>query len=327
MSLAMTRRRYFLSSIALPVLAIMSSVSASSAAPILKLVKVARPSATGFEFSFLEIGEAKGIFAKNGIKIQIFDLPGSKDQQALAAGDVDIVLGAGPELALIAKGSPVKAVAAMAGAPLNMGLIVRAHSTLKPKEFKGRTIGVTATHSLTDWLAMEFSKQQGWGEHGIRRVALGSPDGMIAALRAKNVDGIVASTETGYRLQERGQAKVLLSFGSRIHDFLTHIIFANDAFMKKSPGALRGFLKAWFETVDFIKQHKGEAIKISRKTTKLSQAMADRIYDEQMPMYYVDGHFPKKNLQGMKQALLDMGAFVKAPPDGKLIDERFLPAK
>ena len=291
------------------------------------LVRVGRSSATGFEFSILDVGIAEGFFQKNGVDIQIFELPGSGNQRALASGDIDVALGTGVELALIVKGSPVKAVAAMAGPPLNMGLIVRGDSPLQPNDFKGRTIAVSAAHSLTDWLAMEFSRQQGWGDNGVNRIALGGPDAMIAALRSKNADGIVASTATGYRLEEHGQGKVLLTFGARIRDFLTHVIFASDGFIKRRPDALRGFLKGWFETVTFMTQYRSEAIRLSRKTTQLSEKMADRTYDEQMPMFYEDGHFPEKNLKGTESALADMGALAKAPVDSELIDERFLPSK
>jgi NitT/TauT family transport system substrate-binding protein len=155
---------------------------------------------------------------------------------------------------------------------------------------------------------------------------MGGPDAMVAALRSKNVDAIVASAATGYLLQERGQGKVLFIFGSRIHDFLTHVIFANDMFIENRPDDLRRFLRGWFQTVVFMKQNRGEAIRISRKTTELSEKMAEKTYDEQMPMFYADGHFPRKNLQGTERALTEMGAWTQIPDDSELIDARFLPA-
>ncbi len=58
---------------------------------------------------------------RNGLDIEISGFGGdAKLQQAMAADAVDIGLGSGPGMAFIVKGSPVKAIAAMAGPPLHL---------------------------------------------------------------------------------------------------------------------------------------------------------------------------------------------------------------
>ena len=44
-----------------------------------------------------------------------------------------------------------------------------------------------------------------------------------------------------------------------------------------------------------------------------------------MPTFFIDGHFDRKKLAAVKQALLDTGVIDKAVPDDQLIDESFLP--
>ena len=60
----------------------------------------------------------------------------------MAANAVDVGLGSGPGLAFIAKGSPVKGIAAMAGPPLIFALVVRADGSVKTiDDLKGRKVG------------------------------------------------------------------------------------------------------------------------------------------------------------------------------------------
>jgi ABC-type nitrate/sulfonate/bicarbonate transport system substrate-binding protein len=84
----------------------------------------------GLAWAFLPavIGIEQGFLAKSGIEVEIVALAGdAKVQQALASKSIDI----GPGMAFAAKGSPVIAVAAFAGAPRNISAIVLADSPVK----------------------------------------------------------------------------------------------------------------------------------------------------------------------------------------------------
>src|SRR5581483_4788285 len=71
-----------------------------------KLV-VARSSTSGFTFDPLNIGIEKGIYAKDGLDVEMSVMEGSaKLHQAMLAGALDIGLGAGTDLAFLVKGSP-----------------------------------------------------------------------------------------------------------------------------------------------------------------------------------------------------------------------------
>ena len=127
-------------------------------------------------------------------------------QQALAAGSIDIGLGSGPGLAFVAKGSPAIGVAAFAGPPRNISAIVLEDSPIKTiADLKGKLIAVSSVGSLSDWLAKQMAIQEGWGQDGIRAVPLGAVEISIAALKAKQVDAVVLSTEAGFRAR-RAQA-------------------------------------------------------------------------------------------------------------------------
>jgi len=142
----------------------------------------------------------------------------------------------------------------MYGPPANLALVLPFDSKVKTvADLKGKRIGVTTAGSLTDWCAQEFARRQGWGSTGLNIVSLGSPQGMVSALMAKNVDAMSISVETSLDLESKGQGKILVNFGDTIKTFITHVIFATDDVMSKRPEELRGFLKGWYETIAFTR--------------------------------------------------------------------------
>ncbi len=301
----------------------------SSIADAADKLRVAKPEATSFSFAFLDVGVQTGIFAKHEVEIESIDVAGgSKANQALIAGSIDIELGSGIEMLFIVKGSPEKGIAVLAGPPLSMGISVRDDSGIKDiASLKGKAIGISTAGSLTDWLAEELSRRQGWGTDGVRRVALGSQDALSAALIAKNVDAIIGGTPTAYRLQEAGQAKVLATFGPTVPDFITNMIFASNAVIAAHPEAVRHFLAGWFETVRFAKANKEETIRLTRPATRLSPEIASIIYDEQMPMFSTDGRFDPKAVAVVKNSIKELSQFDSLPPDDVLFTEAFLPPR
>ena len=67
----------------------------------------------------------------------------------MAADSLDISLGSGPAMAFIAKGSPVQAIAAMAGPPLDLMIVVRPDGPKSAAELKGKKISVSTVGGLT----------------------------------------------------------------------------------------------------------------------------------------------------------------------------------
>src|SRR5690242_16506729 len=95
-------------------------------------IRVGKASATTFAFAPLEIGAAKGIWAKHDLTVESIAFGGdARLQQAMTADSIEFSLGSGPGMGFIAKGVPVMAVAAMANEPLAMGLTIGKNSPIK----------------------------------------------------------------------------------------------------------------------------------------------------------------------------------------------------
>jgi ABC-type nitrate/sulfonate/bicarbonate transport system substrate-binding protein len=291
------------------------------------MLRVAKPAAIGFGFSLLEVGIGAGIFQKYGLEVESIVLEGgAKEHQAMAAGAIDITLGSGPDINYIVKGAPEKAVASLAGPPLNFVVMIRNDGKInKVADLKGRRISASSVGSVTWWFANQLSKREGWqGSDALVVVPLGNFDAMRAALVTNNIDAISATLEGALLLEAQGQGRLLLSFGDFIRPFLTHAAFATNDLMKNHPDALRRFLKGWFETVAFMNANKEEGLKYSMTATRLPHDISSKAYDAEMPMFFTNGHFDPKAMAVLKQSLLEMGQVTKIPDDKDILTEEFL---
>ena len=110
-------------------------------------LNVAKGGPQSFSFSPVDIAVNQGFLQKRGLEVKLSNFDGAtKVHQAIASGDIDIALASGPDMAFIVKGSPATSVAAMAGRPTMMALVVGADSPLKSAaDLKGKIISVTST--------------------------------------------------------------------------------------------------------------------------------------------------------------------------------------
>ena len=315
--------------IALATLVLLAVHGLSAPAAHGELLRVGKAVPEAFSFVPLDVGMHFGFFKKYGIQIENSAYGGGgKLQQALTADSVDIGLGSSPEMAGIVKGVPVKAVAAAAGRPFLIALMVRPDGTIKTvDDLKGRRVGVTTTNSLTAWLVSELSRQKGWGPDGISVTPLGAIPGLLAALMMMQVDGFVADISTLQRAEEAGEGKILMSFGDLVQDFHIHVIFATNKLMATRPGAIRGFLAGWFDTIAFMRANKGKTVETAMAVLDLNRSIAERSYDILIPMFSDDGRFNPKALAVLSRSYVDLKYLPAQPDMSKLYTEEFLPRK
>ncbi len=327
----MTKRSTFalriLSAVALPLLAASMALPAHADDKI----KFAKVIPHPFAFIIADVGKEQGIFKKHGIDLEIFATGGSaKLHQALAAGSADIGLGSGPGMGFISKGAPEIAIAASHGAPLNMGIVVTSNSKLYPKDktvkdLKGTNIGVSTPSSLTYFLSGKLAEENGWGADGMKRIPLGRLPAQLAAAKAGNTDSFVMSVDAGFVLEEKGTGRVFLAFGDHIKNFHTHILYATDKFRKANPDAVKRFLQAWFESVKYVKEHKDVTVKTAMKQLNMSEAVASKAYDLEVPAFSDDGKFKDKALDVIAEGLVVTKILDKKPDMKKLYTEEYLP--
>ncbi|HKT19020.1 MAG TPA: ABC transporter substrate-binding protein [Stellaceae bacterium] len=291
-------------------------------------IRVGNSSATAFNFMPLALGIERGTFAKNGLDVQVVDLGGaSKIYQAMIAGSIDMSLAAGTDIPFIMKGVPETGVGAIAITPALLGIVVPWNSPIHSlADLKGKKVGFSTVGSLTQWVAFAAVHKAGLTPNDITGVTDGSTTApQIAALETGQVDAQVSAVALGWNLEQQKKGRLLASASDFVGPFLLNAIYARDDFIKQHPDAVRGFLKGWYETVNFMATHRAETVQFEKSIDKFSDTVNEKQYDMVMPSLSRDGKFPPDALAATARSMVDLGMLKTEPDMMKFLTTRFLP--
>ena len=293
------------------------------------LIKVGKAVQDVWLYTPVDVGIALGIFAKNGLDVEISIMPGgAKLQQALVAGSIDIGLGGSQAMALSVKGAPTIAVASLAGPPAGFSILVVPDSPIKTvADLKGKSIGFASNGSILDWLQQRLSIQEGWGKSGMKGVAAGGSEASAAALISHQLDSIMSTTETGFTLEAKHQARILTNMQPFAPDLITQVIFARTPYLADHPDRVERFLKSWFTAVAFIKANKEKSSAIAAPVLNMDVAVVERAYDVELPYLSTDGAFDPKGVEVLRQSFVELGMLDAPARDDQILTTRFLPVK
>lgn len=274
------------------------------------------------------VGIELGIFAKHGLDVQITDFGGgSRMIQAMTAGSINIGIGAGSEMALIAKGAPVLAVCEDASSLPYFSVGLPYDSPVQSlDQLKGKKIGVTTEGSLTAWLARELARTQGWPPDAIDIVAIGGkPEAVAAALRAHLIDANVGSTMETEDLETHKIARVLAPVSRFVGRTAGGVIYASNDMMKRQPDTVRRYIAAYLETMRYMSTHKDETVAIEARITHYPAEIVARAYDIDQGMFTKDCRFDAESLANLKRSFIDLKLLPEPPDMSKLYTAEYVP--
>lgn len=320
--------------VTIPRLAMLFFLLAAAAMPspavALDRLAVGKSSETAFTFVPLEIGEKAGIWAKNGISLDIIALKGgSQMQQALITGAIEVGLGSGTSLAFVAKGVPVKGIAAFAGPPKELVIVTGPDSPIRTiADLKDKKIGMTLAGSMADLLIREVARSQGWDPvSGIVQVPLGATRANLAAMKTGETDGFFTTIETGFQLEDEKAGRIVMNFGDVVTDFITHAFYARDETIAKRPDVLRRFLTGWWQTIDYMKTHEDVSVAVGRDIVQVDPSVLHRTFPALMSMFLPNGDFDPTALKKLSRSFVELGVLDKEPDMASLYTTQFLPVQ
>jgi NitT/TauT family transport system substrate-binding protein len=276
----------------------------------------------------VNVGEQLGIFKKHGLDLKIVDFTGgSRMTQAMAADSLDIGDGAGTEMALIAKGAPMIAVCETAGPIPFIGIGVPWDSPIKTiGQLKGKKIGYSSAGSLTDWLTKELARKQSWAPQDVTGVSIGNgASSIIAAFREHLIDADVAVTSLFLAMEENKTGRLLFPVTKYEGNLAAGTLYASRHIVDTNPDAVRAFVAGWIETVDYIRSHKAETVKLESAITGFSESVMAKDYDLTVGMFTKDCRFDAESLATLKKSFVDLNLLPSPPDMAKLYTEQFLP--
>jgi NitT/TauT family transport system substrate-binding protein len=292
-------------------------------------LRVGKSVATSFSYVPLDVGVSQGIFQKEGLDIEEINFTGAAPMEtAMIANSLDIGLGASAMIAHLVKGSPETAVAVSVTTMANLGLMVAYDSPLKTlDDLKGKNIGITTVGSLSDLLVRMLNSAKGWGNQGAKAIAIGSSiSGMSAALKVHAVDAIVGDVGLVFEFEDSKEARLLAPVSSYAGNFPREIVFASNKLLKDNPDAVRRFVKAWFESIAFMKTHKTETVATGSKVEELKVPYEERMYDLAVSMFSDTGKFDPAGLKALSRSFLDMELLPNEADLTPFYSEAYLPS-
>lgn len=277
----------------------------------------------------LQIGLDEGIWQKYGIDLAVTNNgSGAKLMQAMTAGSIDFGLSSGVEMAFGAKGAPIRAVAAFAGEPRTVTVIVTSDSPVKTAaDLKGKLIAMPGVASVSEWLVWQMAIGEGWGKSGVRTIGAGSIDGCLAAIRAHQADAMIGPPEVGYLLESQKEGRVAFSLASYARHFHAHVVYARKELIDSNPALVERFLKGFFAGIAFMKTHKAETTQIAVRELHSTPEIMNRIYDDLASWLENDGRFDPEAIETLKASYVDLGILNDKPSSDAMFTARFVPVK
>ena len=271
-----------------------------------------------------------GFFKKHGLDVKFVDFSGgSKLIQAMTSGAIGIGVGAATAMALVARGAPVLAVCETTATLPYFAVGVPWDSPVRQlADLEGKKLAVSSLGSLTDWLAQELIRKEGWSGNTTPRVAIGgNPVAVAAAFRAHVVDAYIGGTINFQRMEQQQVGRLLTPVSTYMGRVASGGIYASQEMMTSDPASIRAFLAAWIETTAYMSAHKDETVRIETAFTGYPESLVAKEYDIDQGMFTKDCRFDAESVETLKQSFLEL-KLLDSPPDmSKLYTGAFLPKK
>ncbi len=236
-------------------LGLFAALAGSLPAAAQDLVKVAVGQRGAWDTSVIPVGEAKGIFAKHGIKTEVLWTQGSGETiQAVITGSVDlgVAIGTTGIMAAVVKGAPVRPISnSMTGAD-DLFWYVPADSPIKTmKDAAGKTVAYSTNGSSTHLAVLGFQRHFGVQ---LKLTPTGGPPATLTQAMSKQVDVGWSLPPIGVDLLQQGKIRIIAreSDVPEFRDQTVRMNIGNLGFITGKSDVLNRFRAAYQETVDWM---------------------------------------------------------------------------
>lgn len=197
--------------------------------------------------AFLYQAEQAGYFAEEGLTVNIQPPAGVNDAMSMvAAGKADIGLYYQQDViqARVEQDVPVKSIAAVVQAPLNIILSLKEKDITEPADLVGKTIGYAGTE-LSEALVHSIMKNSGQDPSSVEMVDVGFD--LMSSMVTGNVDatiGCLVNHEVPQMEKEGFEVNYFFPDDYGVPQYYEGIFLANDEMIENEPEVLAGFLRA-----------------------------------------------------------------------------------
>jgi ABC-type nitrate/sulfonate/bicarbonate transport system substrate-binding protein len=274
-----------------------------------------------WENSNAELGQAAGIYAKHGLKLEIlYTQGGGETMQAVISGSADIGVGVGTYgvIGAFAKGAPVRVIGASITGATDQFWYVLADSGIQViKDAAGKTVAYSTNGSSTQAAVLGFQRL-----HGVqfRTVSTGSAAATYTMVMTRQIEVGWASPPFGIEAIEQGRIRIVAKAGEvpSLRDQSPRLLVANADALARRADVFARYMRAYRETVDWMYANPA-ALEAYARLADIPLAVARRVRDE----FFSKEKLNPDRVSGLTEAMADAIAFkyIAAPLTRQQLDE------
>lgn len=274
-----------------------------------------------WENSNAELGQAAGIYARHGLKLDIlYTQGGGETMQAVISGSADIGVGVGTYgvIGAFAKGAPLRVIGASITGATDQYWYVLADSAVRTiKDAAGKTVAYSTNGSSTQAAVLGFQRL-----HGVqfRTVSTGSAAATFTMVMTRQIEVGWASPPFGVEAIEQGRIRIVAKAGEvpSLRDQSPRLLAANASEFARRRDVFARYMRAYRETIDWMYADPG-ALESYARLADIPVAIARRVRDE----FFVKEKLDPDRVSGLAEAMADAIAFkyITAPLTSEQLGE------
>ena len=216
----------------------------------------------------------KGFFEKEGVKVEVAGIfkAGPELMSAFAAGALDMgYVGVAPATTAVANKTAKVVVLAQVNTE-GSAIVVRRDGKIQSiPELVGRSAVVPGHSTVQDFLLQKALLKFKTPADQVKIMVLKPPE-MIGALRTDQIDAFIAWEPYPAKAVTMGVGRVLAASRDIWKDHPCCVLAADAEFLESHPEKAKSVVRSHVKAIDFIRQHREEAIKIGVKYTGMDEA-------------------------------------------------------
>lgn len=210
------------------------------------------------------IAKETGIYAQNGLDVQLIYTAPNMGVVALLSGDTPIAQASGPGIVSSRLGGSDAVMVAAGFIALDHWLLAR-KEIKTPQQLKGGVVAVGRMGSSNDHIARFALRSIGLTPlKDVSMMATGSPLDRLAALESGRAQATALTFPSSFVLWKKG-FNILADLSTLDFPFQTTGIATTRRFIQKNPEVIRKYVKAQIEAVHRLKKDRGTTLKILAK--------------------------------------------------------------
>jgi len=267
-----------------------------------------------------------GIFAKNGLDVELVRTRTTVGVMALLSGELDFIQASGPVvIESNLRGSDLVYVAC---GMATLDFIFMSQPEIKsPEMLKGGLVGLASIRGAS-LVATEFALEKlGLKTKDVKFIVVGGTPERLISLRSKLLQATLLSPPTSI-VAEREGFNSLADVGALGLPFLHNGIALSRRFIRDNPDTVKRYVKSQIDAVHLMKTDRKTSVAVLGKYMRqtANQGILERSYD----LTATDQKYPRKQyptlagIQTVLNAIADNNSKAKTARPEQFVDARFV---